>query len=307
MLEAALTYLELLRSVQLRAIAEQTLDHAGDLTKMTADYARVGQGTEADADRAATEYAIRQNEVVRAEELIQTASARLVQLFSGDPQIFLRPMEPTVVPVELVPRDVTRQALVPTGLSNRLELAEARHLVGEAVQRYRREKFAPWLPSALLGVSYGGFGGGPGGDVDLFDDRFDFDAVAFWEIRNLGAGEKAARDEARARYQQSQAEQVRVMDRVAREIVEAHIQVEARWQQIGISEQAVERATASFDRNLRRIRDLQGLPIEALQSIQALDQARREYLRAVVDYNAAQFRLQYALGWPVSPDLAVGG
>ncbi len=52
-------------------------------------------------------------------------------------------------------------------------------------------------------------------------------------------------------------------------------------------------------RNLRRVHDLQGLPIETLQSIQALDQARREYLRALVDYNTAQFRLQRALGWPV--------
>jgi outer membrane protein TolC len=41
------------------------------------------------------------------------------------------------------------------------------------------------------------------------------------------------------------------------------------------------------------------LPIEALQSAQALLQARREYLRSVTDYNAAQFTLQRALGWPV--------
>ncbi|HWA97957.1 MAG TPA: hypothetical protein VG713_05670, partial [Pirellulales bacterium] len=63
--------------------------------------------------------------------------------------------------------------------------------------------------------------------------------------------------------------------------------------------QAVERATSSFDRNLQRVRQLKGLPIETLQSIQALDQARREYLRSLVDYNTAQFRLQRALGWPI--------
>jgi hypothetical protein len=69
-----------------------------------------------------------------------------------------------------------------------------------------------------------------------------------------------------------------------------------------IAEQAVQRATNSFKRNWLRVRDLEGLPIETLQSIQALDQARREYLRALVDYNTAQFRLQRALGWPI--DLA---
>jgi hypothetical protein len=31
----------------------------------------------------------------------------------------------------------------------------------------------------------------------------------------------------------------------------------------------------------------------------ALDAAQREYLRAVITYNEAQFRLQRALGWPM--------
>jgi outer membrane protein TolC len=89
------------------------------------------------------------------------------------------------------------------------------------------------------------------------------------------------------------------MDEVAREIVQAHAQVQARQRQIALAEQAVQSAMASYRLNLARIRDGQGLPIEVLQSIQALDQTRREYLRAVVAYNEAQFQLQRALGWPV--------
>jgi outer membrane protein TolC len=50
---------------------------------------------------------------------------------------------------------------------------------------------------------------------------------------------------------------------------------------------------------MERIRAGAGLPIEVLQAIQALDQARREYLRAVADHNEAQFRLHRALGWPI--------
>ena len=42
-----------------------------------------------------------------------------------------------------------------------------------------------------------------------------------------------------------------------------------------------------------------GLPIEALQSVQALAQSRREYLRAVYDYDVAQFSLYRAIGAPV--------
>ena len=67
------------------------------------------------------------------------------------------------------------------------------------------------------------------------------------------------------------------------------------------SQTAIESAENSYRRNLDRIRNAQGLPIEVLQSIQALDAARREYLRSVVDYNEAQFRLYRALGWPIGP------
>ena len=185
------------------------------------------------------------------------------------------------------------------GLSNRPELAESRHLVCEAVSRLQRERYAPLLPSMLLGASYGAYGGGQGSRTDEVRGRFDLDAVAFWEMRNLGFGEAAARDEAHARLHQARLREIQIMDRVAREIVEGHAQIQARRKQIGVAEAGLKAATGSYQKNLQRIRDGQGLPIEALQSIQALDQARREYLRTVADYSEAQFRLHRALGCPI--------
>lgn len=299
LLDTALAYLDLLRAYQLHAITVDIRFRAEELAKATADFARTGEGTEADADRAATELAIRRNDVVRAEEEIQVASARVVELVADDPNVALRPLEPAIAAVDLVPLDTPLQTLLPTGLTNRPELSEASHLVDEAVYRYRREKTAPWLPNVLMGTSYAAFGGGQGSQIANTGGRYDMDAIAYWQVRGMGVGQYAARREARALYDQKRFEQMRVMNEVAREIVQAHAQVQARHRQIAISQQAVERATASFDRNLLRVRDLKGLPIETLQSIQALDQARREYLRALVDYNAAQFRLQRALGWPV--------
>jgi len=299
LLDTALAYLDLLRACQLHAITLNTRFNAEELAKATADFARTGEGTEADADRAATELSIRQNDVVRAEEEIQVASARVVELLNENPNVALRPLEPAIAPVELVPLDTPIQTLLPTGLTNRPELSEATHLVGEAVHRFRLEKSSPWLPNVLMGTSYAAFGGGQGSQIANSGGRYDLDAIAYWQLRGLGIGEYAARREASARYDQTRFDQMRVMNEVAREIVQAHAQVQARHRQIAISQQAVERATASFERNLRRVRGLQGLPIETLQSIQALDQARREYLRALVDYNSAQFKLQRALGWPV--------
>ena len=94
---------------------------------------------------------------------------------------------------------------------------------------------------------------------------------------------------------------------MAREVIESHVQVQSRRDQIATAQQGVEAAVASFERNLERIKNVQGLPIETLQSIQALTQARREYLRTLVAYNEAQFRLHRALGWPSEPVGRAGG
>jgi len=102
----------------------------------------------------------------------------------------------------------------------------------------------------------------------------------------------------KSRVQQAQYREVAALDRVAREVVEAHAQVKSRKGQIATAQEGLQAAIASYERNLDRIKNVQGLPIETLQAIQALTQARRDYLRALVGYNEAQFRLHRALGWP---------
>ena len=74
--------------------------------------------------------------------------------------------------------------------------------------------------------------------------------------------------------------QIRLMDQVSREILEAHAQSQSLRGQIAVAESGIRVAGESYRRNLQRIRGGQGLPLEMLQSIQALDQSRREYLRS---------------------------
>lgn len=274
LLDGALAYLELLRAEQLRAVVDETLANAIQLAKLTATFADAGQGPQADADRAKTEAAIRTNELSRAEEAVEVANAHLVEVLSADPSIRVVPTEPVVVPLHLIDADQGPGELLAIGLSNRPELSEARHLVCEAVSRYERERYAPLLPSVLLGMSDSSFGGGLGGNIGNSGNRIDFDAIAYWELRNLGLGERAARDERWSVYEQRQLEEVRLMDRVAREINVAHAQVRSRKGQIAIAESAVAAATESYERNTTRIKEGIGLPIETLQAIQALDQAR---------------------------------
>lgn len=299
LLAAALAYLDLLEAEQLVAVARETLVNTEELVRVTTAFADSGEGNRADADRAETELSLRRNELARAEEAVAVASARLAEVLSLDAGLRMRPLEPALVPIDLVVPGGDLRSLVAQGLGQRPELRESAALVDEACRRLQREKSAPLVPSLLLGASVSGFGGGPGGRVDNFRDRVDVDALVTWEVRNLGYGERAARDRARATVRRTRAERVRAMDRVAREIAVGHARVTARSSQIAIAEEGVAKAEASYRRNVDRIRDGQGLPIEVLQSMQALDAARRDYVRTIADYNESQFQLHRAIGWPI--------
>lgn len=299
LLAAGLAHQQLLWAHQRLALLEDHSDRIGKLAELTADFAAAGEGLQSDADRLATERQLAEADVRLGEEQVTTSSARLVEALSAPPGMLFICAEPVAMPIELLPVDSSLNWLVSTGLSNRPELKEAQCLVAEAVARLRRERTAPLVPSVLLGMNYGGFGGGLGDTVAQFHDRAEFNALAVWQIRNLGFGESAVRGERGAAIQQAMFDRVRVMDRVAREIVEAQGQAVARSARVEATKSAIETAANSYDRNLARIRQGQGLPIEALQSAQALFTARQAYLQAVVDYNEAQLRLYRALGWPV--------
>lgn len=305
LLTTALAYMQLLRASQEKAVTAVAVQQAQELERVTGKFATEGAGLTSDHDRSRTDLAMRKNELQRADEAVRVASARLAQQIRWEYAQELHPIEETLYPISLVDLSTPAQGLVAMGLSNRPEISESRHLICEAVERLNRERYAPLIPSVLLGVSYGGLAGGLGGDLTNGGDRLDADAMAYWELRQLGFGEKAARREASSRITQTRMKQVALMDQVAREIVEAHTQVQSRAQQIETSKEAVSAAQDSFRRNWERIENGQGLPIEVLQSVQALTSAQKEYVRSIADYNVAQFTLHRSLGWPVDGSISL--
>jgi outer membrane protein TolC len=299
LLQVALAHLRLLATKQDQRVIEEIHGKTAELAQITRDYAETGEGLQADADRMLTEAMLVQSRVVEARERAQIAVARLAEAVSLDFEYQIELVDPMLVPIELTGTAADESLLISTGLRGRPELKEAQCLVAAACEQYNRQKYAPFVPSVLLGFSQTGFGGGLGISSANFAQRVDYDAMALWQIRNLGFGEAAARNEASARIEQSKFEQLRLMDRVAREISEARTQVIHRRQRVEINQGAIRSAMDSYNRNLSRIRDGQGLPIEVLQSIQALEQAQRAFVTVVSDYNESQFRLQWALGWPI--------
>ncbi len=269
LLHAALAYIELLDAHQDARILVDSRDRTAALSKITDDFAKAGQGLQADADRMQTELSLIENRLIAARERMAVASARLAQAISIESSSQIQPMDVTAVPLDLVAERSDMSSLIGNGLSMRPELKESQALVAAACEEFKRQKYAPFVPSILLGYSTSGFGGGVGSNINNVDGRYDLDAVMTWQVRNLGFSERALRRESTARIQQAKFETLRVMDQVALEISESFSQVEFRRQQIAITQQAIRTAEKSYESNLRRIREGQGLPIEVLQAVQA--------------------------------------
>ena len=285
------------------AIAREAAGNAEVLAGITGTYSRSGAGLEADYRRILTELRSRRGAIRAAVGELEVASANLVRPLLLDPHVLVAPVAPAAAVIRLVPDDVPLDDLICQGWRNRPELARARELVEASVLRLKQAKLRPFVPSVALTYSGGGFGGGKNAFFGNFNTRGDFAASLFWELRGLGLVDRGFRRGAEAQRRTADIDLVRVQAQVANDVVAASKSRTAAAYQMDEARQSVTEAIESLGLNLTNIRRGAGLPgatrpIEVLQPIQALAQARIDYLNAVLAYNRAQFRLLRAIGRP---------
>jgi outer membrane protein TolC len=308
----AVAYVDLLRAAGRLVVALRVRDETRAVAQLTRSYASVGEGLPADADRAATELAKRENDILQAESEVLQSSARLCRLLNLDPSTRLQPTDGWVVPAPIVPSPMPLRELVALGLLRRPELAAQRAAIEQALVQLRGQRVLPFSPTVLIGFSGGTFGGGSNltnltnqPTFGSFASRSDIDTVAFWTLQNLGVGNRAQINAARARVGISNFEQVEVLNQVRMEVADAYARSHARFAQIATAERAVQTSTKGFTLDMKQLENHQDiLPIEVLDSVRLLARTRYEYLDSITAYNAAEFELYVALGQPPADALA---
>ncbi len=301
MLGVAEAYFDLQEAAGRLAIAREAAANADILAELTASYARSGAGLDADHHRSLTERGRQRRNIEAAVGQIEVASAELVRRIRLDPRVVVAPLEPPEAAIRLIADDRSIDERIVTGLRHRPELAEAQALVEATLTRLKQARLRPFIPSLALRYSGGGFGGGPNGFFGNFAGRSDAEVNLFWEVQNLGFADAAIARQRASQQRTTYLQLLKVQDRVASEVVAAEKQRIASSRQMEEAGRAVPEALASLTLNLTNIRRGAGLPgatrpIEVLQPIQALAQARTDYLDSVLAYNRAQFRLYRALG-----------
>ena len=301
LLEVAELHFELLAAEADLRVRHESATQAAEVVRLTRAYAQAQQGREADAERATTELSLIVDEVRQAEEEVAVASARLAHRLHLDQSVRIRPVAPVAETVTIVDPGAPLPSLIQEALRRRPEVGARVAALGAAEIRHNQERYRPLLPTIMVGFSGGAFGGGSnlvGPELAHFAGRTDFDVMAFWTLRNLGLGNLALQKRRYAEVGQAVGERSRVIAEVRGEVGAAYGEVAAARLQVDVTTRQLASAEAGFREDLERTRNTVGRPIEVVNSLHLLNQARVARIRAVTDYNKAEFRLFVALGSP---------
>jgi outer membrane protein TolC len=299
LLDVSTAYLELMGAEGRLTILKQGAADLDEVVRLTRIYAKTGQGRQADARRAESNADLLLNEIRGAQEEVAVASARLCRLLSLDPSLRVRTPGGSVEPFTLIPDDRDAESLIAIAVRARPEIFMRSAQITEAQYRVRQERVRPLLPLLSVGYSGGLFGGGSNLVATNFgpmSGRTDFDVFAVWTMQNLGVGNRARVRTADAVVGEALAAYQGTVNQVSSEVSEALAAAKAASRQLEIARNAVAIAEQGFPLEMTRIRGGFGRPIEVLDSFRQLVESRQEYLRAVIGFDIAQFRLFVAVG-----------
>ena len=307
LLDVAVLHLALLGTQAILEMQRLSESQFYEVYRLTKDYAAAGEGRESDAHRALSQWKRRRALVQKAEEDFAVTAACLANRLNLDPAVRLEPIGGPLVPLTLIPVDTPRTDLIQVALRQRPDIQARSAAIGEAEVHLKQEFGRPLLPTLWIGFSGGVFGGGSNLVPPLvgnFASRTDFDVDVYWTLMNLGAGNLALIKERRAQIGQAIAERSRTINRARDEVAASLADARAAQNEIDIARGQLAGAELSYKEDLDRTKFRGGekprdvLPIELLNSLDLLAEARVNIIRALVHYDQAQFRLWVSLGSP---------
>ena len=301
LLEVTDLHFELVGTNAELSVRRETAEQAQEVVRLTRAYADAGQGREADAQRASCEFSLILDEVRQAEEAYAIAAVRLSQRLHLEQSVRLTPIGSPVEKLTLVDPSIPMPDLIQAALRSRPEFLARAASVAAAETRIRQERMRPFLPTLWLGFSAGVLGGGSnllGNEMSNFGGRTDSDVMLFWTLQNFGLGNLALQKQRAAEAGPAVSEQSRVIAMIRSQVSAAYADVVAARQKVDITTRELASAESGFREDMQRIRNTVGRPLEVVDSLQLLNRARVARIRAVIQYNKAEFRLFVKLGAP---------
>jgi outer membrane protein TolC len=293
---AAQAYFELALAANAVSVARESVRISTDYQRQLEEAVNAGIAFKGDLLRIRVELERNQLAAQQAAEKQRIAAALLAQVLRLDPAVDLIPRDPEIAPIALVGTNIALHSLVQQASSSRPELKQNHAFTAAARNAQTGADYGPWIPSVGAQAFFGGLGGGRRGISDTFGEQEDYAVGLSWRVGPGGLFDFTRSRAAEARVKISQLNEEKLSDKIVREVVEAF----ARWQSSTGQIQTARRALAAAEEGLRLAQQRKefavGIVLENIQAEQDLARTRLDYLKAVTEFNEAQYALSKAVG-----------
>lgn len=294
--EASLAYVDLIAAQGGAAITLEVAEMIDELLERSKQLLTQGVGTQIDVLRNQAQASAQLQNLNKARQNQLAASAQLVQLLNLETPVRLTAADAQLTPWTLIDENKPEEELIAQAHSQGPGLSEIAALLIAFDEQERQLKRLVYLP--ILGVNVGGgtFGGGMGGSYQNFNGSSDYGVNVYWDAsRLIGTGKKKELFQSKKRQAGLQHQQL-LAKLSAGVVVSRDTAIKAR-ERIRLAETEIAIAIESYKLSKARLDAAETLSMEVLQAIASLGSARGNYLSAVIDYNKAQIRLQYLIGF----------
>lgn len=297
LLDATGTYVDLLAVRTGEMMTRATLKSLEALDERARKVAESEPAAKVEVSRIQADLHGRRHILARLQGEGTAASAKLVYLLGLEPCAELVPVDERLVPLDLV--DVTPQVcdLVAQALASGPGVREMEGMLSLIYEGIEKSKGpGQYLPVVQLRMLQGGFGAGPGSELD-WDNRWDLGVQFRWNLtEHLTKAER--RRVAQARLDQVNSAYQDLRGKLTLGVQEAREAVLSGREQIRLAREQMREAEQAYKlSNEQMLNNIPGASPSVVQlSLQALGMAQANLVQAIRGHNRAQLRLLLLLG-----------
>ncbi len=297
LLDASTTYIDLLASRSGIAMSIETEMRLRDLLDQTKKLAEIDPGIRVEVSRIETELMAQNVLTVKLREASKAAAAKLAYLLGLDPCCEFVVADKQLTPIRLMAANEPVNVLVEWALTKGPGVRELEGLL-HTVEAARNANYGAthWMPSIEVNILEGGFGAGPGQQLD-WANRFDLGVHMKWSLNEFTMA-KLKRRQADATIQQVQLSYHDLRSKLTLGVQEARDAIHSGKEQVNLAEKHIRYAEESYRlSDVRLKQNIKGRSSsEVLLALRSLGGAKLEYLQAVRDFDKAQMRLFVLVG-----------
>ena len=232
----------------------------------------------------------------QAKEQQGLVAARLAEALRLGPGVELTARNQELAPLSLVTAVEPIEALVAEALDARPELRASSALLRAAEETEKGARYGPLVPTLIGQVAVGTIGGGRDNFPSTSGGARDYLAFVGWRIGPGGLFDFGRVHATEARRGEAQWNLEKLKDGIVRQILEARTRVVSQQEQIETAREALAAAELGLELARGRRQFEVAVVLENILAEQDETRARQDYVRAVGEYDKAQYELVRALG-----------